>query len=133
MSDEAQVPEEKSLAQKMDERKFLTAAEVQETPLRVKELQLPDSNGWVRIMEIRGRQRDQFERLVAAGRKKNDDFRGMRAKVVMWSLVNEDRSLMFTNEKDLDELGAKATNYLFDEVLEFNGMNKDAVSDAEGN
>jgi hypothetical protein len=114
---------------------LLSKSDILAVPLKTKDIEIPDL-GTVRIQELKGRQRDDFERSTAQGQKANNDFRKLRAKLVVASLVNEDGTLMFV-ESEIDtvneKFSAKVLDLLFMEILTFNGMTQAASDEQEKN
>jgi hypothetical protein len=114
---------------------FLSKSDLVSIKLKTLDVVIPEY-GTVRIREMTGKQRDSFEFDAARGQKRDNDFRKMRAKIVVASVVEEDGSLMFT-EDDVDtvneKIPARVLDLLFTSILAFNGMSQQAADELEKN
>jgi len=73
---------------------------------RMEEVEVPEWGGKVMVRGLTGTERDEFEtELLAAGRR--GDYRGVRAKLVVRSIVDAAGAPLFTRA-DIDELGNKS-------------------------
>ena len=111
----------------------LTADDLLNATLRTKDINIPILGGKVLARELNGAQRDDYERLCAQGKHKGDDYRSLRARLVIMSLEGEGGKKLL----DIKQLGAvnrmpaAILDRLFDTLLEFNGMSPDAEENAE--
>lgn len=109
--------------------------------LPCKEVTVEDWNGTVRVQRMDGVRRDEFEtyainrREIAKSEGKKRDLRGLKAKVVQLSVVNEDGSLVFS-EEDIEALLAKsgsALDVIFQVASELSALGEKEIGDAEKN
>lgn len=97
----------------------------------VRDVEVPEWKGTVRIKSITGTARDQFEASLREGKGKNADvnLRNMRAKLIALCAVDEDGKKLFT-QQDVGRLGAKNAkplDRLFDACTELIGMSEKDV------
>ncbi|ACC76152.1 hypothetical protein PPMP20_18995 [Paraburkholderia phymatum] len=99
---------------------------------------VPEWGGSVIVRAMTGAQRDAYD---AALLRRNDegklevDTLNMRAKLVLWTVVDEAGALLFTPD-ELDALAAKsagAIERIADAAARLNGLHRDAVADAAKN
>jgi len=98
---------------------------------------VPEWNGTVRIKALSAAERDQYEALVFLDSKGEPVKRreDIRAKLVIFSAVNEDGSRLFT-EADIAVLSAKsakAMNRLWAAASRLSGLGADDVKELEKN
>lgn len=99
---------------------------------------VPEWNGSVTVREMRGFERDAWERTFvdAKGKSSAANMQNMRATLLVRCLVNEEGERLFT-DKQADALGRKgsrALSRLFDVAARLNGITKtDQEELAEGN
>jgi len=108
--------------------KYLTASDLLKAPRKIVEKKIESLGGVVRIKEFRGKDQDQFEKDAAQAKKRGDDFRGFRAKTIVASLIDESGRPLFQSKQQLElqEMPFSILDTIFTEILELNGMDKDA-------
>jgi len=91
---------------------------------------VPEWNGSVRVYEMTGADRDQFESIGIAKNWANPgkgDFRTMRATLCALCMCDDQGEQIFTLE-DVDELSKKSANVLnriFEKARDLNGLGTD--------
>lgn len=96
-----------------------------------KTLEIEEWGGEIRLRSLSSADRDQFEAELS----QTQDLTNLRARLVCRAIVDEEGSRMFTDQ-EAKALGAKNANvlsYIFEAVRVMNGMDDDALEDAEGN
>lgn len=96
--------------------------------IKIVEVPVPEWGGSVLVRGMSGTERDRFEQSNIAGKGKNRDvnLRGYRARLAIWSCVDEQGAFLFT-EKDEDWLGAKsaaALSRIVDEASILSGISE---------
>ena len=84
--------------------------------------------GSVNLRSLKSVERDAFEDSVYKG--KTDDLKNLRARFVALCLVDESGERLFTQDKEIRELGSKnaeCMDFLFDKARELNGMRREDV------
>lgn len=97
---------------------------------------VPEWGGDVIVRAMSGTERDRFEQSNIAGKGKNRDvnLRGYRARLAIWSCVDEQGAFLFT-EKDEDWLGAKsaaALSRIVDVASRLSGISDQDVEELVG-
>jgi hypothetical protein len=96
-----------------------------------KEIDVPEWGGTVTIRELSSKDRDNFE----AELHMTDDLRNLRARLVVKAIIDENGERMFA-DSDAEALGNKSSSVLiriFDAVRDMNGMDDEALEEAQGN
>lgn len=105
---------------------FLKAAPLKTKKVKIKNL------GEICIREMNGQERDTFEASIT-GEEGKANTRGMRARLVMLCLCDEDGHRLFPNDEDFDVVNGKPASMLqeiADAIIELNGLKPEEV---EGN
>lgn len=107
--------------------------------LKTATVSVPEWGGDIVIREMTGAQRDVWDTMMAsrynAKTGQITSMKGMRAKMIVLSVVDEDGKPMF-NDKDLDVISEKSSvvlDRICEAIRDINGLTDDAVEDAEGN
>lgn len=102
------------------------------------DVDVPEWGGTVRLRGMSGLERDEYEAgIIAVGPdgKRRVDLKNMRARLVAYSIVDEDGGRMFQAE-DIEALGDKsaaALERVFDVARKLSGLSSDDVEElAEG-
>lgn len=82
---------------------------LQAEDMRTQEVDVPEWGGRVIVKTLSGNERDQFEESILSGAKR--DFKGVRAKLVALSVVDENGKRLFTFE-EANVLGEKSSRAL---------------------
>lgn len=82
---------------------------LQADDMRTQEVDVPEWGGRVIVKTLSGNERDQFEESILSGAKR--DFKGVRAKLVALSVVDENGKRLFTFE-EANVLGEKSSRAL---------------------
>lgn len=97
---------------------------------------VPEWGGEVIVQELTGDARDEFDKFLMQCRQEDGiDTRGIKAKLVSLSVVDEDGNPIFT-EADVQALGRKsaaALKRVADEAQRLSGLGDDAVEEAAKN
>lgn len=107
--------------------------------LLYEEVEVPEWGGSVRVKGLTGTERDSFERTIIT----NIDGRGpartnlqnFRAKLVAWSVVDEEDKILFT-QADVQALGQKSAQALqrvFDVAQRLSGLSPEDVEEMTKN
>lgn len=82
------------------------------------------------IKEFTTSDREDFE-ILAMKMQSTVQPKNMKAKLIVISLINEDRTRMFGDDEigTVSQLPSKITQKLFDEILSLNGMAEDSIED----
>jgi len=103
--------------------KILTKDQIlQADDKHTQEVEVPEWGGRVIIKTLSGDERDQFEESIIRGDKR--DFKGIRAKLVALSAVDENGKRLFTFEeaKLLGEKSARALDRVFGAAQKLSGF-----------
>jgi len=103
--------------------KILTKDQIlQADDKRTQEVEVPEWGGRVIVKNLSGNERDQFEDSIVKGDKR--DFKGIRAKLVALSVVDENGKRLFTFEeaKQLGEKSARALDRVFGAAQKLSGF-----------
>lgn len=116
-----------------NEAGFLNKAALLGFERQVHKVCLPNDGGFVYIKELSGKQREEFERRVAQGRKKGDDYRGLRAKLIVDSLVDEEGENLFNPEdsSNVEKMPSSIIEFIFEKILSINGVDTENVKESE--
>ena len=110
---------------------------LQSSALKTEEVDVPEWGGTVRVRELRGRERDEWEASLAVQRGKQmvPDVANMRAKLVARSVVGEDGEPVFTQQdvSALGELSASALDRVFEVASRLSGLSEADLEAAAGN
>lgn len=99
---------------------------------------VPEWGGSVIVRAMSGTQRDQYEASLmtrGADGKLEVNTQNMRAKLVLYTVVDESGALLFSAD-ELDALAAKsavAIERISEVAQTLNGLNRSAIADAEKN
>jgi hypothetical protein len=95
--------------------------------LKTEDVEVPEWGGVVRVRELRGRERDEWEASLAVkrGNQMVPDVANMRAKLVARSVVDDDGEPVFTQQdvNALGELSAAALDRVFEVASRLSGLN----------
>lgn len=112
--------------------------------LEVREVDVPEWGGTVKVRPLNGAERDRFEASLRKERRRADGKEGtevvantdnMRAKLVARAVVDDDGKRVFT-DADINALGEKSAlvlDRLFDVVSDLSGLSDTAAEEAEKN
>lgn len=103
--------------------------------LPVEEVEVPEWGGSVLVRGMQGTERDRFEMAMYLNRDDLEERAVVRARVVAWCTIGEDRHQLFT-PKDVERLGRKsgiALDRIFEVAKRLSGIGEKAVKEAEGN
>lgn len=101
--------------------------------LPVEEVEVPEWGGTVLVRGMQGNERDRFEMAMYLTKDDLEEKAVVRARVVAWCTLNEDRRPIFT-PKDVDWLGrksARALDRVFDVAKRLSGIGEKATKEAE--
>lgn len=86
------------------------------------EVEVPEWGGSVRIKTLSGTERDQFEESILSEDRRN--FKGIRAKLVALSVIDENGDRLFTFEeaKLLGDKSARALDRVFAAAQKLSGF-----------
>jgi hypothetical protein len=133
---------EKKRKQNMEEqKKFLSKADaLAADDIPVRDVEVPEWGGWVRIRGLDGKAASQFSRqLVKIGKDGKPQATGLdnfMAKLLAVTIVDQESGKPIFNEDDLAALGAKSAKVLkrlSDIAADLSGMSDKAVEEAEKN
>jgi hypothetical protein len=117
----------------------MNAAELRElilskTALRTKEVPCPEWGVTVRIREMTGRERDEWEQSLTAGRGKVN-IQNIRARLVAATAIDENGARVFTSAdaEALGELSAAALTRCAGVAQKLNGLTEADMEEAKGN
>lgn len=101
--------------------------------LTTEEVEIPEWGGTVLVRGLNGRQRDEFEGSMVErrGRRAVMNTANMRAKLVAWSVVDENGERLFNNG-DIPELGehsAAAVNRIYNVAARLSGLSDEDVEE----
>jgi len=101
------------------------------------EVDVPEWNGTVLVRGLTGKQRDNFEAglLERRGRRMIPNTANIRAKLVAWSVVDDDGSRMFT-DAEAEELGdksASAMDRIYTVAAKLSGLTEEDVEELAEN
>ena len=111
---------------------FISADDILGTPDRKHvDVEVPEWGGTVRLMELSGDDADAFGGYAQAQRNPDgsQNIKGIRAKLVGLSMVDEKGKRLFSDDAAERKLGKKSgavLGRLFEEALKLNGMSQDA-------
>jgi len=100
----------------------------------IEEVKVPEWGGSIFIKTLSGTDRDLFEGACAKA-SENNNFKNIRAKLLVFSIVNEKGDKLF-EEKDADKLGKKSSRVLdrlFTIAQKISGISKDDREEMEKN
>ena len=101
-------------------------------PLPEVKLDVPEWGGQVRIRTMKAKDRAQLEHMAT---QRKDDYRGLKERLVIMTVLNGDGGLMFT-EADFTALGeqsSKVIDRIASVAMELNGMTDKDAEDLVGN
>ena len=104
--------------------------------LPIREVDVPEWNGSVRMQTLSGKDRDSFEDTIQK-RKTGQliELKGLKVMLLSLTVIDEAGALMFS-EADLvklNEKSSKAINNLFEVATEMNGIGEEAVEELRKN
>lgn len=105
------------------------------TDTKVVEVEVKEWGGVVRVKELNGKERDEFEAELAKRSKGNSDFRGVKKLLLKMALVDEQNNPLF-DEKSVAALDVKSGNVigsLFETACQLNGIGEKGEEEAEKN
>jgi hypothetical protein len=105
--------------------------------LKTETVSVPEWGGEVIVRSMTGAQRDEYEAAVMQQRGKNVqiNLRGARARMVAWTVVDENGQRLF-EPNDVDALGEKnaaALDLVFGIAMRLSGMTKADVDELTAN
>lgn len=107
------------------------------TDLRVEDVDVPEWGGTVRVREMTGSERDQFEMasIVRRGKNREVNLRNLRARLVVMSCVDEKGERLFSNAdiEALGKLGAAGIQRVYDKAMELSGLSDADVDELTEN
>lgn len=116
-------------------KKFLTKSDILGSKgLKEKTIFIPEWGGSVTVRELTAGQRDHFEEAIVRrkGRKVTVDTKGLRARLVVMSVVDpKTKDLVFT-ENDISalmELSGSALDRIFTEASKLSGLNNQELTE----
>lgn len=105
--------------------------------IKTERIHVPEWGGDVLVRTLTGAERDAFEALIIE--KRGSDYqvnmRDMRAKLAVWTVVDEDGKHLFT-EKDVEALSRKSAGALqriFNIASRLSGISSDDVEELAKN
>ena len=103
--------------------------------IRTQVVNVPEWGGDVTIAEMSGTARDTYERLLFTKVGDSADIRDLRAKLVAFSIVDEEGNLMFTAGEvaELGKKSARALTHVFEAASELNAIGVEGLDEAAGN
>lgn len=103
--------------------------------IRTEVVDVPEWGGEVTIAEMTGTARDTYERLLFTKVGDSADIRDLRAKLVAFSIVDDDGNLMFSPAEvaELGKKSARALTHVFDAASELNAIGEEGLDEAAGN
>ena len=117
--------------------KMLTKEEIQKAKdLPVRDVEVPEWGGIVRMQTLSGAERDSFADTVQQ-RKKGEviELKGLKVFLLSLAIVGENGERLFS-EADLDELNAKSVKVLetlFEIATEMNGIGEEEEEELRKN
>jgi len=117
--------------------KMLTKEEIQKAKdLPVRDVEVPEWGGIVRMQTLSGAERDSFADTVQQ-RKKGEviELKGLKVFLLSLAIVGENGERLFS-EADLDELNAKSAKVLetlFEIATEMNGIGEEEEEELRKN
>lgn len=102
------------------------------------DIEVPEWGGTVRIKALNGKERDQFEAMMAPDprqKKKVEMPANFRAKFLVNCIIDEEGKTIFSY-KDVQALGnksASALNRVFEAARKLAGLGTDDIEELEGN
>lgn len=103
-------------------------------PLKTEDVELPEFGGSIRVRQWTGAEWDEWQVYVS---KLNRDIRTMRAAGIAASVINDDGSLMFNMNGDIESINsswpASAIERVWDAVRTINRIGKEELEEAEKN
>ena len=104
--------------------------------LIIREVDVPEWGGSIRMRTLSGKDRDSFEEVIQK-RKKGQmlELRGLKAMLLSLTVIEEDGCPMFS-EGDLEKLNDKSSkviNDLFEVATKMNGIGEEAVEELRKN
>lgn len=103
--------------------------------IKADEIDIPEWGGTVRLRQMTGRQRDEFERALSDQAKLGELGTNMRARIVAATVVDEQDNLLFT-EADIATLGEKnwrALDRIASTASKLNALTDAAIEDVAKN
>lgn len=101
--------------------------------LPTEEVDVPEWGGAVLVRGMQGNERDRFEMSMYMTKDNLEEKAIVRARVVAWCTLGEDRKALFT-PKDVEWLGrksARALDRVFDVAKRLSGIGEEATKEAE--
>lgn len=130
-------PEDKSPVVLESEVDFVTLEELASAKPGLKILVIPEIHGKVRIRTLNGAEVDRYRSSITTGKGPNQTLnqRGMRAKLVVLSLANEDGSRMLQDNEanKLQQWPSIVLERIFDASRKWNGLTETDSDTDSGN
>lgn len=100
--------------------------------LKRETVDVPEWGGEVLVRELTSAERDQFEIFILE-RKKQDDYRGVRAKLLSLTVVNEAGERLFSDDdiEALAQKSASAVDRIFSVAQRLSGFGIDKFKEIE--
>lgn len=101
--------------------------------LPIEEVDVPEWGGTVLVRGMQGNERDRFEMAMYLTKDDLEQKAVVRARVVAWCTLDDDRRQLFTS-KDVEWLGrksARALDRVFDVAKRLSGIGEKAAKEAE--
>jgi hypothetical protein len=111
------------------------AAILKRTTLRTEKMEIPEWEGSVFIRELTGNERDEYELSIVDPETNQVNKAGMRAILVVMTLVDEEGNKLFTLD-DVDQVGAlssSALSKIFNKAAKLCGITEEDIADLEKN
>lgn len=122
----------------MSQRTYLDRAAIFAVPdIKTEEVYIPEWGGVVRVRGLTASQRDQLESdsLQFKGRNQTINLQNMRARMVVFCVVDAEGNPLFT-ERDIRALGdrsARALDRIFDVATRLSGMGNSDIEELTKN
>ena len=101
--------------------------------LKTEDVKVPEWGGTIRVRELTGRERDEWEASLAVQRGKQmvPDVANMRAKLAARCIIGEDGEPLFTQSDvhALGDLSAAALDRVFEVASRLSGLNEKDLED----
>lgn len=91
--------------------------------------------GTVRLMEMSGNMRDEYETLLFSNSSKDDKPKMIRSTLLVYTIVDENNNRIFS-EGDVESLGnmpIRDLQKLYNSAIKLNAMSEKDLEDLEGN
>jgi hypothetical protein len=107
---------------------------LEKSTLATEEVEVPEWGGSVLLRELSGKERDAFELSLVEqnGTDQQVNLNNLRARLVAWSVVDENGAKLFSTDGDvikLGELSARALQRCFEKAQELSGLSNENVKE----